>query len=131
MKTTEKEKISKLRNADYGYTSIANELNISINTIKSYCKANNLCGVKAKGNNHQKGINFCLNCGKELDHTPGKKRKKYCCDKCRYQLWNKNRDSKSSFDIRCKACNKKFNTYKNSNRKYCSHECYIADRFNG
>lgn len=131
MKNTEKENITKLRNAGYGYTAIANELNISINTIKSFCKANNLGGVKAKRNNKKKNISFCLNCGKELKHTPGKKKKKYCSGKCRYQWWNKNRDCKSTYQIRCKSCNKKFNAYKNSNRKYCSHECYIADRFKG
>ena len=131
MKRTEKENITKLRNAGCGYTTIANELNISINTIKSFCKANNLGGVKAKKNNQKKNISFCLNCGKELEHTHGKKKKKYCSDKCRYQWWNKNRDNKSTYQIRCRYCNKKFNTYKNSNRKYCSHECYIADRFKG
>ncbi|NCD07643.1 MAG: helix-turn-helix domain-containing protein [Spirochaetia bacterium] len=131
MKSTEKENITKLRNEGYGYTAIANELNISINTIKSFCKANNLGGVKAKRNKQKKNISFCLNCGKELEHTPGKKKKKYCSDKCRYQWWNNNRDNNSTYQIKCKSCNKKFNTYKNSNRKYCSHQCYIADRFKG
>ena len=130
MTTIEKENISKFRHAGFGYTAIANELNISINTIKSFCKTNNLGGVKAKKKNPIKEISFCLNCGQELVITPGKKKKKFCSDKCRYQWWTKNRDKKSSFEIRCKTCNKTFNTYKNSNRKYCFHECYIADRFN-
>jgi endogenous inhibitor of DNA gyrase (YacG/DUF329 family) len=131
MTTIEKENISKLRHAGFGYTAIANELNISINTIKSFCKTNNLGGVKAKKNNLTKEISFCLNCGLELVHTPGKKKKKFCSDKCRSQWWNNNREGKSSYQIRCKACNKTFHTYKNSNRKYCSHECYISDRFKG
>lgn len=97
MTTIEKENISKLRHAGFGYTAIANELNISINTIKSFCRANNLGGVKAKKKNPIKEISFCLNCGLELVHTPGKKKKKYCSDKCRYQWWIKNRDKKWVF----------------------------------
>ena len=131
MTNIEKENISKLRLAGFGYTAIAKRLNISVNTIKSFCKTNNLGGVKAKKNNSSIEINFCLNCGLELVHTPCKKKKKFCSDKCRSQWWNNNRDCKSSYQIICKACNKAFHTYKNSNRKYCSHECYISDRFKG
>ena len=31
----------------------------------------------------------CLNCGKELTQTPGKKEKKYCDAKCKQQHWHK------------------------------------------
>ena len=31
----------------------------------------------------------------------------------------------------CPVCKKTFTVYGNANRKYCSHECYIEDRFGG
>ena len=31
----------------------------------------------------------CLNCGKEVIQTPGKKEKKYCDAKCKQQHWHK------------------------------------------
>ena len=31
----------------------------------------------------------------------------------------------------CPACGKTFSAYGKRNRKYCSHECYIIDRFGG
>lgn len=34
-------------------------------------------------------MNKCLNCSKELEHTKGKKKKKYCNDICKVQYWNK------------------------------------------
>lgn len=33
--------------------------------------------------------------------------------------------------IHAPCCKKKFTAYGNSNRKYCSHECCINDRFGG
>ncbi len=34
-------------------------------------------------------------------------------------------------EYRCPRCGSTFRAYRNRNRKYCSHECYIADRFGG
>ena len=34
-------------------------------------------------------MNNCLNCGKELTQTPGKKEKKYCDAKCKQKHWHK------------------------------------------
>ena len=31
----------------------------------------------------------------------------------------------------CRGCGKKFTSYSNKSRKYCSHECYIKHRFGG
>lgn len=40
-----------------------------------------------------------------------------------------NQDCEES--IRCPHCGKEFHIYGDKRRKYCSHECYIADRFKG
>jgi endogenous inhibitor of DNA gyrase (YacG/DUF329 family) len=34
-------------------------------------------------------MNNCLNCGKEVKQTPGKKERKYCDDKCKQRHWQK------------------------------------------
>ena len=34
-----------------------------------------------------------------------------------------------TYIITCKQCGKKFTSYGNRNRKYCSHKCYIYHRF--
>ncbi|HEY5391437.1 MAG TPA: hypothetical protein VIJ57_04940 [Hanamia sp.] len=34
-------------------------------------------------------MNKCLNCGKEVKQTPGKKERKYCDDKCKQKHWQK------------------------------------------
>ena len=48
-------------------------------------------------------------------------------------ITNHNRVSnmlKSKFSV-CPICGKTFMSHKNAKRKYCSHECYIKDRFGG
>ncbi|MDR0879177.1 MAG: helix-turn-helix domain containing protein [Clostridioides sp.] len=48
MNDKEKNDIVKLRNEGYGYKKISNILGISPNTIKSFCRKNNLSGVMGK-----------------------------------------------------------------------------------
>ena len=43
--------------------------------------------------NDLKGI--CKNCGEEMISIKGKKRKKFCCDNCRYQWWNNQKKLKT------------------------------------
>ena len=136
MTDRQKESIKQMRNDGFGYTTISRELNISLNTVKSFCKANNLAGYRAKKKNilANEKFNYCLNCGVTLIQTKGKKQKKFCCDKCRYQWWNrpinKNNNSRNNFkEYICPTCNTKFKVYGNTTRKYCSHACYIKARF--
>lgn len=41
----EKEKITYLREEGYGYKVIASKLSLPLDTVKSYCKRNNLAGI--------------------------------------------------------------------------------------
>jgi endogenous inhibitor of DNA gyrase (YacG/DUF329 family) len=64
----------------------------------------------------------------------GRKEKKFCSDKCRMTWWNRHLDKvkrKAVYEYICPHCGKPFTVYGNSHRKYCSHECYVADRFGG
>ena len=38
---------------------------------------------------------------------------------------------KAVYEFICAKCGRAFTAYGNKKRKYCSHECYIADRFGG
>ena len=85
-----------------------------------------------KKSSGKKVLHPCMNCGDEVPQNPGRKVKKFCSDKCRHAWWNRNLDQvnrKTNYNAVCKYCGKEFVVYGNSERKFCSHECYIADRF--
>lgn len=124
--------IGNLREAGLGYKKIAERMGLSENTIKTYCRRHGLGGNMA-----QQGIvikEVCLCCGVAVKQNPGRKQKKFCSDRCRNKWWNANLDKverKANYEYKCKCCKKPFIAYGNKNRKYCSHECYIVDRFGG
>lgn len=125
MNLKDKEKIKELRVDGLGYKKIASELNISVNTVKSYCQRNGLSG---------ESNNRCRNCGVVVEQNPKRKKKKFCSDKCRLDWWNSHQEKinkKANYTLTCKHCGKSFISYGNKNRKYCSHSCYISDRFCG
>ena len=62
----------------YGPTAISYELEISINTIKSYIRRHP----------SMKNASRCLYCGKVISQTKGRKVKKFCSDRCRSAYWN-------------------------------------------
>lgn len=71
---------------------------------------------------------LCKQCGKVVIQTKGRKQKLFCSDECR-QSWHKiDKDKKGTHTAICKHCGKAFMYYK-GDRKYCSRECYIAERF--
>lgn len=79
----QKQRIEYLRGKGESYAAIAASLGISENTVKSYCRRNNL---GAGYITEQQEVDACDNYGKPLEHTPGAKRKRFCSDKCR-MLW--------------------------------------------
>lgn len=120
-----------LREAGNGYKKIAQVLSISENTVKSYCQRNNISRAEITLSGDERK---CLCCGKPVKQNPGRKPKKFCSDRCRMQWWNNHLDQvqrKANYDFVCPVCKKPFTVYGNANRKYCSHECYIEDRFGG
>lgn len=126
---TDKQKIEieRMRRAGMGYKKIAVTLELSENTVKSYCRRLN--DTPAKDNGEK-----CLTCGKPLIQIPGYKKKKFCSDSCRMKWWNAHLDivqRKAIYTFICPNCGKEFTVYGNANRKYCCHECYIEDRFGG
>lgn len=131
MTDTQRKQIRNLRTAGLGYKKIAEQMEMSENTVKTFCRRNGLGGAIAL-QGECKDKHFCLCCGVEVVQNPGRKTKKFCSDKCRNRWWNAHLDKvnrKAVYEYECPHCKKAFTAYGNANRKYCSHECYIADRF--
>lgn len=134
----QKTQIMKLRAEGLGYGKIAQRLGISLNTVKSYCRRNNVNGdivpIDVAVPAFSGEVTQCENCGRSIQQISKQKKKRFCCDACRNKWWNSHLDQvkrKTTYDFICPHCGKVFHVYGDNRRKYCSHECYIADRFGG
>ena len=117
-----KTKINELRQLGYGYKRIASELSVTASAARYAC---------SKLDDEDFLINNCQNCGLPIKSIKGKKKRRFCSDKCRWQWWNKNQkdvNKKAYYIHQCKYCKKEFTVYGNSKRLYCSHECYIKHK---
>ena len=135
MNSLQKERIALLRTSGESYNRIADILGLSVNTVKSHCRRNNLgSNLYPTTPKQTTGQVFCKQCGKELIQIPHKKSLKFCSNECRVKWWNSHPDKvnkKAIYSFTCVHCKKTFTAYGNSSRKYCSHQCYISDRFRG
>ena len=129
--------IAEYRKNGYGYKKISQLTGICESTVKTYCQRNGL-GGKAREAMPEAAQEItektCLCCGKTVIQHPGRKEKKFCSDSCRNKWWNSHlhlAKRKAMYDFICPTCGRSFSAYGNRNRKYCSHECYIEDRFGG
>jgi len=132
MNQLQKERIAELRSNGAGYGKIADVLGMSVNTVKSYCRRNNLVGHQAESVPVTINQTYCKQCGAELIQPSGKKQLKFCSDVCRTKWWNSHPEKvnkKAVYSFTCAFCNVSFTAYGNSKRKYCSHGCYLKDRF--
>ena len=127
MTNGEKVQIVQMRKRGLGYAEIALSLGLSVNTVKSYCRRS---GVKPLEKKTAQSGDVCRQCGSVLKHTPGRKRKQFCSDTCRLRWWHEHRYmSKTARSAKCAACGRAFMT--DRAQRYCSHACYIEDRFGG
>lgn len=135
MNEFQKEKIADLRKRGFGYLRIAKMLGLSPNTIKSYCRRNNLFGrMGVSGVDMPVSQVFCKRCGSSLSVSPSRKSRKFCSDNCRLAWWKEHPEllnKKAFYQFNCAYCGSRFDSYGNKKRKYCSHPCYIKDRFGG
>ncbi len=125
---TQKSAIQNFRSAGLGYKSIAEKLSLSRETVRSFCNRNPV----STGEIYTGDV--CKQCGKPIEQTPGVKKRIFCSDSCRQSWWNAHPEAvnqKAVYEYTCPVCGSPFTAYGNSHRKYCSHACYIADRFRG
>lgn len=137
METKDKIAIYNLRMDGCGYVTISNLTGINVNTVKSYCRRHGLgSGLQKSAKIELDGDCetevFCKNCGKRVKQNHKRKKKMFCNDKCRMDWWNNHREMvkhrTSNIGV-CKHCGKEIILFGKTQRKYCSHECYILDRF--
>lgn len=129
----QKEQIGVLRRSGQSYTEISKQVHTSRDAVISYCRRNGLQNIEG---NTETGYetNRCRECGNALHQIDGMKRRIFCSKECRVKWWNKHPEKvnrKAVYQYACPTCGKQFSAYGNSKRKYCSHACYIADRFGG
>ena len=135
MTESQKQQIISFRRQGIGYLKISQELGISQNTVKSYCRRNNLTKpveITETPRRIEETEHFCLQCGVSVPQDSKRKLKKFCSDQCRMKWWNAHRElvrHKKAAETECPNCHKRFVAV--SGRKYCSHSCYIAHRFGG
>ena len=155
MTVEQKAKIASMRRSGVGYGEIAEAVGTSKEGVRSYCRRNGITANSTGDNlyvldasdiegnkavemntagtatNAADGI-YCRNCGKELQHTPGKRRKIFCSKECGLKWWHEHPEmcaSGNMINISCPECGLPFRSYKSRGRKYCSHACYIRARF--
>ena len=129
MTKLQKLEITRLRRSGASYNKISAVLNISKNTIKSYCQRNNLGGTAV---NSPKYDDSCRNCGQPIENIQRTKQKLFCSNKCRMSWWKQhleNINRKAVYSFTCVNCGAGFTAYGNGSRKYCSDGCYVAVRF--
>ena len=127
MTNEEKIKVQELRAAGLGYVAISKQLSISVNTVSSYCRSHLSITTPCVPI-----TTTCVNCGKLIEQKPKLNPRRFCCDTCRNKWWGSHKELiKHSvlYEYVCPYCGKDFQTHDKRPRKYCSHQCYIKDRF--
>ena len=130
--------IRELRMRGVGYRAIASVVGLSRDVVRNYCKSHSLDGYATELSVNMKEQmqqgKACLCCGKDIKQPNTGRKRKFCSDKCRREWWAAHPDvvqkkETAFYKNACIYCGKPFTIYGNKNRKYCSHECYVHDRF--
>ena len=136
MTSTEKRMIDQYRQQGMSYAGIAARLNLSVNTVKSYCQRNRTESENTTENHEPEprgslfSVGVCKQCGATILSAQNRIDKHFCSGKCRKLWWHRNRGtSLNATDRVCPSCGRHFRT--NRHQKYCCHACYIISRFGG
>ena len=132
MTDNQKENILEMRRMGFSYRHAAITLGLKAGTVKSFCLRMERKGQSAAHDPDQ-GI-CCKQCGKPIEQVAKRKRKLFCSKACCQQWWNSHlylvkRTAKAWHRFSCAHCGKDFTAYGNAERKYCSHDCYIQERY--
>lgn len=139
MTEEQKNRIKELRMKGMGYRNISSETGIPRDTVRSFCRRNGLDGygasILAEKTLQGNGVeDQCRYCGRKLEQPATGRKKKFCSGDCRREWWKLhpekiNRKQAAFYKGICAYCGQEFRSYGNKGRRYCSHACYIHDRF--
>lgn len=138
MTDEQREKIKELRLEGMGYKAIATTIGLTRDSVRGFCRRHGLEGdscvvalnVQVK---HQQNL-LCNHCEKIMKKKLKGRTRRFCSDACRRTWWKKNiekgvKKESAMYSFICPHCQSSFEVYGNKKRKYCSHHCYIKDRF--
>lgn len=129
----QKNVIIKCRNSGLGYAATAKEAGLTKEAVVAFCRRNYLTGNMAEKAREETG-RYCKECKTALVQAGGMKTRVFCSAECRKKWWKEHPEmlnKKAVYPYTCAGCGREFTAYGNSGRKYCSHICYIKDRFKG
>ncbi|MDL2205642.1 helix-turn-helix domain-containing protein [Eubacteriales bacterium OttesenSCG-928-N13] len=127
MTTGQRAEMLMMRQSGRRYAEIARELGLSVNTVKSHGRR---AGYGTDGQTETAPPALCKQCGARYPVAPGRKRKRFCSDRCRITWWNHNRARlKSARSVCCAGCGTMFMAA--PGQQYCAHGCYVRARFEG
>ena len=138
MTDEQREKIKELRLEGMGYKAIATSLGLSRDSVRGFCRRHGLegdsCVISLNVQVKREHNLLCVQCEKPLKQKVKGRTRKFCSDSCRRTWWKENNDKRNKkedaiYQFVCPYCHKEFKVYGNKCRKYCSHNCYIKDRF--
>ena len=134
MTDTQRTTIQKMRTEGIAVSQISAKTGLSENTIKSFCRRNNIRPVSNDSIPVVATADVCKFCGKPIEQKPHSKKKQFCSDSCRMHWWNTHPEQlnkRAVHQIQCAWCKKSFDAYSTKPRKYCSQDCYFTHRFGG
>ena len=131
MTDQQKKQIKGMRLRGDTFAMIADALGLSRNTVKSFC-LRNLHPEPLEVQAAPALTGTCAQCSTGFVLCPGHRQRRFCSDRCRMTWWNAHREllrSTARVEYTCVCCGKHFMGYEWQRRKYCSHACYIAHRY--
>ena len=135
MTDLQKQKLTEMRKSGSTYADISAALFLPIGTIKAYFSRNPVrktVSPDIPDDITETPTSGCKRCGQSLINTPGHRQKIFCSTSCQRKYWQEHKEMlhhDSFVTITCPVCGKRFSDYAGHHRKYCSHSCYIADRY--
>ena len=124
MTPSEKKRITEMRIDRKPYLTVAQEIGLPLNTVKTFCRRNRLLDKDVRT------ASLCRNCGTPI--TRGRTRPRlFCSDACRMSWWHAHPEKierRAVYTFTCQACGIGFEAYGNNHRKYCSRACYQKAR---
>ena len=121
MTNEQKINIARLQHEGKGYRTIAAEMELPLNSVKSWCRRHPFEEAPESG---------CRQCGAALRQIPGKRTRLYCSDRCRNLWWASHPESRGHrimYVHTCRYCGKEFANNR-VKADYCGRLCFASAR---